>query len=188
MIPDSPNELASDAALREGGAPANPFTAADVAAILRERGWMTTAPELDAWLADAAALLGPHATDREALADLLSLVFRYDACAMLGSPETHVVLAREGAREVIRELAHLVLDGPEIDSDRLKEIVAALKDKLRFRGRELFHPMRLALAGRSGEGELDRVVLLLDRAARLAFRVRVKSARERMLEFCACME
>src|SRR2546430_13794571 len=44
----------------------NPWTATDVAAILRERGWLTTdpTPEVDAWGAHAAAILGAHAADR----------------------------------------------------------------------------------------------------------------------------
>src|SRR5207244_9497241 len=61
-------------------------------------------------------------------------------------------------RSVLRELAHCVLDGPEVNSERFKEIVTALKEKLRYRSRELFQPIRLALAGRAGEGELDRVI------------------------------
>ncbi len=169
---------------------ASAFSAADVAAVLRERGWLDTAatPPLEAWLEDAAAWLGAHAAERAKLAELLGLIFAYDARAILQSKDCQVVLAREGAREVLRGLAHLVLDAPEVDSDRFKEIVAALKAKLRFRGRELFHPIRLALAGRAGEGELDRVILLLDRAARLDFRVRVKGNRQRILEFCAALE
>jgi hypothetical protein len=52
----------------------------------------------------------------------------------------------------------------------------------------MFHPIRLALAGRAGEGELDRVILLLDAAAALDFAVPVKGARRRMLEFCAALD
>jgi len=192
----------------------NPFTAADVAAILRDRRWLAAAidlaqvfrpgdlglkgpgpneaghieRDLAAWLGEAAVLLGPHATSRDALADLLRLVFEYDARAILRRPESHAVLAREGAREVIRELAHQVLEGPPVDSDRFKEIVSALKERLRHRGRKLFHPIRLALAGRAGEGELDRVILVLDCAAALPSCIVVKGTRQRMLEFCASME
>ena len=36
-------------------------------------------------------------------------------------------MTRTGAREVIRELAKLVLDGAAIDSQRFKEIIEALK-------------------------------------------------------------
>ncbi len=74
------------------------------------------------------------------------------------------------------------------NSDRFKELFTLLKEKLEVRGRDLFHPLRLALAGRPGEGELDRVILLLDDAAALPFDPPVKSARTRILEFCAALD
>jgi glutamyl/glutaminyl-tRNA synthetase len=163
-------------------------TAEDVAGILRRRGWLDAlTPERETWLADAAALLGPHAPDHAALGDLLGLIFHYDAPAMLAQPQSQEVLTRVGARAVIRELANRVLGGPEMDSDRFKQIVSEMKETLRFRGRELFQPIRLALAGRTGEGQLDRVILLLDPAAKLEFPARVKGVKQRMLEFCAAM-
>jgi len=172
----------------------NLFTDADIASILRERRWLDPARDIESdaplqpWLARAAALLGPHAHDRAALADLLSLVFNYDAAAFLQDAENHRALAREGARDVIRELANRVLDGGDIDSDRFKEIIDGMKAALPHRGRALFFPIRLALAGRTGEGELDRVILLLDSAAKLSFAAPVKGTRERMLEFCAALD
>ena len=106
----------------------------------------------------------------------------------LATPDAQDVMARVGSREVIRELANLILDGAAIDSERFREIVDELKSATRYRSRELFHPIRLALAGRAGEGELDRVILLLDSAATLPFAVAVKGTRQRMLEFCAALE
>jgi hypothetical protein len=172
----------------------NLFTAVDVAAILREEGWLDAAQEssdgdaLLAWLARAAELLGPHATDRAALTNLLRRVFSYDANALLREPESQAVLARIGAREVIRELANRVLEGGDIDSARFKEIVEGMKAAVAFRSRAMFHPIRLALAGCAGEGEFDRVILLLDAAARLSFALPVKGTRQRMLEFCAALD
>src|SRR5712691_3981128 len=116
MISDGSTEPArreSSPSLREDGAPANPFTAADVAAILRERGWLNAADvtvarvfrseelalqipasedaggnkqDLEVWLEDAAAWLGSHAAGRGALAELLSLIFFYDAGTILQRP------------------------------------------------------------------------------------------------------
>jgi len=63
-----------------------------------------------------------------------------------------------------------------------------MKAALPYRGRSLFFPIRLALAGRIGEGELDRVILLLDSAASLGFAVPVKGTRQRILEFCAAFD
>jgi hypothetical protein len=174
--------------------PVNRLTAADVAAILRERGWLASSPSIDpnspvqAWLFRAAELLGPHVTDRAALDSLLALVFTYDAADSLQSAESQAVLSREGARDVIRELANRILGGTDIDSDRFKETIEGLKMVLPYRSRAMFHPIRLALAGRAGEGELDRVILLLDAAARIEFAVPVKGNRQRMLEFCAALD
>jgi hypothetical protein len=168
----------------------NPFTAADVVGILRERGWAAgeLSAEQVAWCEHAAAMLGAHAADREALAELLGLAFHYDAQEILARVESHAVLSRYAARDVLRQLALLLLEGAALNSDRFKEIITALKEGLDIRGRELFHPIRLALAGRAGEGELDRVILLLDEAAGLSFLAPVKSARERILEFCAALD
>lgn len=168
----------------------NPFAAGDVADILRQRGWLAgePSPEHLAWCEHSAAILGGHVADRKGLEYLLGLIFRYDAREILVGVDAHVVLSRFAARDVVRQLALLLLEGGPLRPERFNEIIGALKQKVDVRGRELFHPIRLALAGRAGEGELDRVILLLDEAAALPFAVRVKSARERILEFCAALD
>lgn len=168
----------------------NPFTESDAASLLCESGWASgqLSQEQLAWCARAAALLGPHCADRAHLQDLLRLVFAYDARAILSNVESHVVLSRSASRDVLRRLALLLLDGAPVTSDRFQEIVQTLKSELGVRARELFHPLRLALAGRAGEGELDRVILLLEDAAALPFAVRVKTPRERILDFCAALD
>src|SRR5215472_8819349 len=82
----------------------NPWASADVAEILREHGWLGTdaTPEVDDWCGHAATILGSHAADRVALAELLGLVFHYDAREILSRVETHEVLARYAARDVLR--------------------------------------------------------------------------------------
>ena len=176
-----------------GNSPAvavNAFTGADVAAILLEHGWVgaeLTAEQI-AWSERAAAILGVHAADRDALAEMLGLVFHYDSREILGRVESHAVLSRYGARDVLRQLALLLLEEAALNSDRFKEIITSLKENLDMRGRELFHPIRLAVAGRAGGGELDRVILLLDEAAGVGFAAGVKPARERVLEFCAALD
>ena len=102
--------------------------------------------------------------------------------------ESHAVLSRYAARDVVRRLALVLLDGVPLTSERFKEVIAVLKDLVGLGSRELFHPIRLALAGRAGGGDLDRVILLLDEAAALSFAVPVKPARERILEFCAALD
>ena len=122
------------------------------------------------------------------MVEVVRRVFTYDAAQILQSPDAHAVLSRYGARDVIRLLALFLLDPVPFTSERFKEVVAQLKEKLELRGRDLFHPIRLALAGRAGEGELDRVILLVDEAAALEFAVPIKSIRARMVEFCSALD
>jgi len=168
----------------------NNFTASDVVEILREQSWLlgNASPGQFAWCERAAALLGPQAPDRRTLTELLHLVFHYDAQELLAKVESHAVLSRYAARDVLRHLALLLLDGAPLTAERFKEIITALKDRVGLGSRELFHPIRLALTGRAGGGELDRVILLLDEAAILSFATPVKPARERILEFCAALD
>lgn len=169
----------------------NSFSAADVVQILRDRGWQNSGqptPEQSAWCQRAAALLGPHCADRAALENLLALIFQYEAREVLAQVEAHAVLSRYAARDALRHLASHLLDAAPLTTDRFREIVDAMKASLDIRGRELFHPLRLALAGRVGEGELDRVALLLDEAAAAQFSTPVKTARARIIEFCAALD
>jgi glutamyl/glutaminyl-tRNA synthetase len=170
------------------------FFAEDLRKILMRNGWMTEGSErfqneaMKAWLERAAALLGAQAESEQVLEGLLRLVFHYDAMEVVGARENQDVLTREGARDVIRELANRALEGGDVDSDRFKEIVEELKRATPWRSRELFQPIRVALAGRAGDGVLDRVILLLDDGAKVGFALPVKSVRQRMIEFCAAMD
>jgi hypothetical protein len=182
--------MSSEEHIAEHAARENPYTGDDVVAILREQNWVVGEPsaEQQAFGERAAAMLGHFAEDRVGLMELLRLVFSYDGAGILQSTEAHAVLTRYAARDVIRLLALFLLDPVPFTSERFKEVVAMLKEKLELRGRDLFHPIRLALAGRAGEGELDRVILLVDEAAVLGFAVPVKSVRARMLEFCSLLD
>jgi hypothetical protein len=168
----------------------NPYSATDILTLLHENHWLagSPTPEQTAWAERAAQLLGHYAEDRAALANLLRPVFHYEAAEILQSPEAQAGISRFAAREVIRHLALLLLDPAPFTSERFKEVATYLKETCGVRSRDLFHPIRLALAGRVGEGELDRVILLLDEAAALPFAVPVKSVRTRILEFCSALD
>ena len=105
-LQEATSQMISESSVEPKPLLVNLFTAADVAGILRERGWLQADDaEAGSWIADAVALLGPRAANREALGELLAAIFEYDAHAILSSPENHAILAREGSREVLRALA-----------------------------------------------------------------------------------
>jgi glutamyl/glutaminyl-tRNA synthetase len=168
----------------------NPYSAMDILTLLHENHWLTIMPTAEhiAWAERTAKLLGHYAENRAALANLLRPVFDYNAAQILQSPDSHAALSRHAARDVIRHLALLVLEAAPFTSERFKEVATCLKETCGVRSRDLFNPIRLSLAGRVGEGELDRVILLVDEAAALPFAVPVKSVRARILEFCSALD
>src|SRR3979409_1555697 len=105
--------------------PANSFSAGAGIAILREHGWLSAdpTPEQISWCERAAATLGGHAADGAALGELLGLVFHYDAREIVSKVESHVALSRYAARDVLRDLALLLLDGGAVNSERFSEII-----------------------------------------------------------------
>lgn len=133
-------------------------------------------------------MLGPRAANRDELACLLVPIFEYDARAVLAARSSQEVVCRRGAREVLRALATEILSSGPVDSDGLKKIVNAVMARLPYRSREIFLPLRVAVAGYAGDGTLDRVILLIDRAAEAPGLAPVKSVRARILQFCAALD
>jgi hypothetical protein len=168
----------------------NKFATSDVVQILQEHRWHTgeSTEQQSAWCEHAAAMLGPHAANRAQLESLLALVFHFDAREILAQVDSHVVMSRYAARDALRQLASQLLDPAPLTSERFKEVIENMKANLDIRGRELFQTLRLSLAGRAGEGELDRVVLLLDEASAANFSTPVKTARQRVIEFCSVLD
>ena len=168
---------------------ANPITAVEVAATLQARGWLREETEgALRWMEEVRVMLGPRAANCNALAALLRLIFDYDARSVLAARASQEVVCRAGAREVIRALATEILSRGPVDSDCLKEIVNAAMTKLPYRSREIFLPLRVVVAGCAGDGTLDRVILLIDRAAATEGLAPVKSVRTRILEFCTSLD
>lgn len=173
-----------------GVPPENKFSFSDVVGILQEHQWHNGefTDQQAIWCEHAAAMLGPQAADRFAFESLLALIFHYDANEILSRTESHAALSRYSARDALRQLASQLLDPAPLTSDRFKEVIENMKTNLDIRGRELFQTLRLSLAGRPGEGELDRVVLLLDEASSANFSTPVKAARQRIIEFCSALD
>src|SRR5258708_23494042 len=92
---------------------ANPHTAADIIAILRENRWLISdpTPEQTAWSDLAAHLLGHYAEHRAVLANLLRPVFYYDAAQILHSPDAQAAASRHAARDLTPHLP-LLLPAP----------------------------------------------------------------------------
>ena len=125
-----------------------------------------------AWFGKVVALLAPSVDKLEQLPERAALIFRYDAAVAASAPDNAEVLAAPKTAEVLAAFARLAEDGSAptlsptdgdkggapsnseaMTPERFKAIMNEVKAKTGAKGKELFHPVRVALTGsHSGPG------------------------------------
>jgi nondiscriminating glutamyl-tRNA synthetase len=108
---------------------------------------------------------------------------RFDAAEALSQSEVREALANSGAGDVIRQLlVQLQIPGRDVVSD-WKLILTTLKSVTGKKGKDLFHPVRVALTGRTAGRELDKLMAIFESGYRLSLPMPVKNCRQRVAEF-----
>ena len=117
------------------------------------------------------------------LGEMATAICTFDAKEAIGRGEVQDVLKHNGAAEVILQLA-LEMSATDRDASLVwKDLVAAVKKSTGQKGKNLFHPIRVALTGTSSGPELDKLIMLYDTGSKLGLPLKVKDCRERVLEF-----
>ena len=84
------------------------------------------------------------------------------------------------AISVIRSFSTHISSAAELDAASYKSAVAAVKAETGQKGRQLFHPIRIALTAEHSGPELDRLVPILEFGKRLDLPVPILGCRERV--------
>jgi glutamyl-tRNA synthetase len=98
----------------------------------------------------------------------LGFLFDYDPVRAVNEPSAREELRAENARRVVDALAEVLASAPRLDRERFRAAANEVKARTGQKGRALFHPIRLALTGRSEGPELDLAVPAIDRGAELS--------------------
>ena len=115
-------------------------------------------------------------------------IYQFEPSEALKSSEVRHVLGSQGAVSVIRAFNdEISLPDREIVRD-WKEIIAAVKSRTGQKGKNLFHPLRVALTGFVSGPELDKLLPLIEQGSQLTLPIRVKNSRERVSEFLKALE
>jgi len=114
----------------------------------------------------------------------LRFVFDYSAAHTLENPA--IKAEADAAVAVIDALAEvLAVAPPMLNRDAFRAAAAEVRNRTGVKGKELFHPIRLALTGEAEGMELDIAVPAIERGAELEAKgIRaIVGARERAAEF-----
>jgi nondiscriminating glutamyl-tRNA synthetase len=116
-----------------------------------------------------------------------AFIFDFDPAQALKTEPVQHVLSEAKAVEVIRVLAvELAKPGCELPRD-WKEVVAVVKTQTGQKGKQLFHPIRVALTGSDSGPELDKLLPIFENGSRLALPKPVPSCSQRATAFAAAM-
>jgi glutamyl-tRNA synthetase/nondiscriminating glutamyl-tRNA synthetase len=139
-----------------------------------------------AWFSKVVALLKPSVDKLDQLPERAALIFRYDAAAALNSPDNAEVLASPNSGEVLNVFAAKVEDyPPPMTPERFKAIMNEVKAKTGVKGKDLFHPVRIALTGSHSGPEFDKLIPILEEGSQLDLPQHVMNVSERLAAFRA---
>ncbi len=121
------------------------------------------------WFSKVVALLAPSVDRLEQLPERAALIFRYDAPAAVSSPDNVEVLAAPKTAAVLDAFAQQVEADPSpMTPERFKAIMNEVKAKTGAKGKDLFHPVRVALTGSHSGPEFDKLIPILEEGSQLA--------------------
>ncbi len=138
--------------------------------------------EVKAWFTSLLALLIPAVDHLDQLPSKAAVVLDFDPVAARANAENAAILAADSARTVLTELAGRVRvhDSP-VTPEAFKAWMDEIKAATGIKGKELFHPVRIALTGAHSGREFDKLIPLIEDGAALG--LGIPSVRERIERF-----
>lgn len=156
---------------------------------LARAGYLTPPAERSSllWLQHVNGAILKNLDHLSQLPAAVKLIFEYDAESVVRGEETRHVVEDAGSRQVLAMFIPKVLavgEGP-LTYERFREITKAVQKETGKKGKDLFHPIRVALTGAVSGPELEKLIPIFEEGAKLPLARHVKSVAERLREFAA---
>ena len=146
--------------------------------------WAGVSAEILEWFEALIALFLPAIDQLDELPAKAEFIFRFDAEAARGDAENAAILATEIAVKVLRAFANRVSGTTDsVSAEQFKAWMNEVKAETGAKGKDLFHPVRIALTGAHSGPEFDKLIPVIEAGSRLDLPVHVLSVRERVERF-----
>jgi nondiscriminating glutamyl-tRNA synthetase len=147
------------------------------------RQQITTAA-VEAWFGKLLALFLPAVNQLDELPVKAGFVFRFNSAAARANEENAAFLATESAQKVLAAFsARVAAQSGPVSPEQFKTWMNEIKTETGAKGKDLFHPVRIALTGSHSGPEFDKLIPILEEGSRLDLPVHVLSVRERIAQF-----
>lgn len=138
-----------------------------------------------AWLERVIGAVLKNLDHLSQLPDAVRLVFDYDAARIASGEDTRQVIEDAAARQVLAAFIPRVLAEENLTSERFREIAREVQKQTGKKGKDLFHPIRVAVTGAVSGPELEKLIPIFEEGSKLPLKRHVKSVAERLSEFAA---
>jgi glutamyl-tRNA synthetase/nondiscriminating glutamyl-tRNA synthetase len=138
------------------------------------------------WFTKLIALFLPSVDRLEQLPEKAQFVFHFDPAAAKANAENAAILQSEAAQKVLAAFAQRVR-APEaaVTPELFKAWMNEIKAETGAKGKDLFHPVRIALTGAHSGPEFDKLIPIFEEGSRMPLPAHVLSVRERVEQFAA---
>ena len=144
----------------------------------------TASAEVKAWFGRLLALFLPAVSQLDELPAQTLFVFRFDPAQARENAENAAILDTESARRVLQAFAALVAAHTgAVTPEQFKMWMDVVKTQTGAKGKDLFHPVRIALTGAHSGREFDKLIPILEEGSQITLPQHVLSVRERIDAF-----
>jgi nondiscriminating glutamyl-tRNA synthetase len=140
--------------------------------------------QIEAWFEALMTLFLPSLDQLDQLPGKTEFVFRFDADVAKADEENVAVLATEtGAKVLTAFAAKAGAAAGSVSAEQFRTWMNEVKAETGAKGKELFHPVRIALTGAHSGPEFDKLIPVIEAGSGLDLPVHVLSVRERVEQF-----
>jgi nondiscriminating glutamyl-tRNA synthetase len=125
-----------------------------------------------AWFASLLALFLPSVDYLAQLPVKSAFIFGFDPDAAHTNPENAAILTADSARSVLGEFASRVrTHNGHVTPEIFKAWMNDIKTATGIKGKELFHPIRIALTGNHSSPDFDKIIPLIEEGAAMGLAI-----------------
>ena len=149
---------------------------------LEEVGYLDAHPSPDtlAWLERVLDAVFKNISSLHQLPGAVRIIFEYDAKKAGQELE---LSATAGSHAVLNAFIPKVLVQSELSYGRFRAVTRDVQNETGRKGRDLFHPIRVAITGVASGPELEKLIPIFEEGSKLPLARHVKSVAERLREF-----
>ena len=151
------------------------------------KGWLPEAfisEAMENWFQQLLALFVPAVDQLDQLPRKACTLFEFNPAAAIAGDENAAILSTEAARKVLQDFAARIAALPApITADIFKSIMNEVKSLTGIKGKDLFHPVRIALTGVHSGPEFDKLIPLIEAGSQLPLPMPIVSIHQRIERF-----